>query len=87
MKKKQLTGLDKPSYVKSYSPSASEILCTVRGCDDKHVHDLWKFVKFNELSMRDKWSVVKKGRCCYKCLNFGHVRAECKSKYCCRVMM
>ena len=35
--------------------------------------------------MRDKWSVVKKGRCCYKCLNFGHVRAECKSKYCCRV--
>ena len=35
--------------------------------------------------MRDKCSVVKKSRCGYKCLDFGHVRAECKTKYCFRV--
>ena len=84
-RRKQLTGFDKPSYITSYSQGASEILCTVCSCDDKHVHGLWKRVKFYELSMRDKRSVVKKSRCCYKCLNFGHVHAECKSKYCCQM--
>ena len=58
-------------------------MCTVRGCDDKSLQGLWKCVKFNEYG--DKWSVVRKSRYCYKCLNFEHVRAECKSKYCCQV--
>ena len=45
---------------------------------------MWRCDKFKELNVKDKWSVAKKSKCCFKCLNSGHLQSKCRSKYCFR---
>jgi len=71
--------------VRSHSQSAPEFQCAVRGCTERREHALWKCNKFAELNCKDKWSIAKKAKCCYKCLNNGHLKTECKFKHCCRI--
>ena len=59
-------------------------MCPVPECEFRNVHALWRCDKFRELNLKDKWSVAKKSKCCFKCLNSGHLQSKCRSKYCCR---
>lgn len=74
----------KQFFVKTYAQNSSAFLCPVSECDVKNVHALWRCDKFRELNLKDKWSVAKKSKCCFKCLNSGHLQSKCRSKYCCR---
>ena len=75
----------KQFLVKTHTQKSNVILCPVPECDVKIVHALWKCDKFRELNLKDKWSIAKKKKCCFKCLNSGHLQSKCKSRYCCRV--
>ena len=74
----------KQFLVKTYAQNSNVFLCPVPECEFKNVHALWRCDKFRELNVKDKWSVAKKSKCCYKCLNLGHLQSKCRSKYCCR---
>ena len=74
----------KQFLVKTYAQNSNIFLCPVPECEFKNVHALWRCDKFRELNLKDKWSVAKKSKGCYKCLNLGHLQSKCKSKYCCR---
>ena len=74
----------KQFLVKTYAQNSNVFLCLVPECEFKNVHALWRCDKFRELNLKDKWSVAKKSKCCFKCLNSGHLQYKCRSKYCCR---
>ena len=59
-------------------------MCPVIECEFKNVHALWRCDKFRELNLKNKWSGAKKSKCCFKCLNSGHLQSKCRSKYCYR---
>ena len=66
--------------VKSYfAQNTTSSKCLVVGCDKFAPHALWDCAKFGTLNHRDKWAVVKKQGCCYKCPNNGHHQADYKS--------
>ena len=71
----------KQFLLKTYAQNSNVFLCPVPECEFKNVHALWRCDTFRELNVKDKWSVAKKSKCCFKCLNLGHLQSKCRSKY------
>ena len=42
-------------------------------------HIIWKFQLFTNMSVNDRYAVVRKQRLCYGCLGKGHAIKDCKS--------
>ena len=71
--------------INAYTQKVDLSTCVVIGCSKKCAHQLWACDKFASLTRRDKWSIAKREKCCYKCLGNDHKRTQCKSKYCCKI--
>ena len=72
------------SQIRSYSQNVNEFVCPVRCCVENCTHSLHSCKRFAEIECKDRWSVAKKKVYCYKYLNTGHMKSECRSKCCCR---
>ena len=82
---KRTTNKSNQVEINAYSQRVDLSTCVVIGCNKKCAHQLWACDKFASLTRRDKWSIAKREKCCYKCLGNDHKRTECKSKYCCKI--
>ena len=52
-------------------------------CEDSH--SIWKCPKFIDLSVQDRWNIVKKHKLCIRCLVKGHLASKCRKNFSCRV--
>jgi hypothetical protein len=51
----------------------------------KSYHRVPQCQEFKKASVEDRWSWVKRQRCCFGCLNYGHSAKECKLKKICGI--
>ena len=71
---KKSTNKSNQVEINAYTQKVDLSTCVVIECYKKCAHQLWACDKFASLTRRDKWSIAKRQKSCYKCLGSGHKR-------------